>query len=480
MAATNKKSPKFTEKTHGGAPAAQMTNVQALRRSVMSCLLYEGEFYEDGVTIAKRIQDLSDKVPIETLAQIAIEAREEAKLRHVPLLLLVALAKRGSGSNLVSTTIGRVIQRADELSEFLALYWQHNPKRADGRNAPLSAQVKKGLSLAFGKFDEYQIAKYDRAKSVTLRDVMFLSHTKAANDDQLAVYDKLVNEKLTVPDTWEVALSTGADKKETFERLLTDSKLGYLALLRNLRGMLEAGVSEKLIRSALAARKGAARVLPFRFLTAAKHAPKLEDALEQAMFDQIAAGERLAGKTVVIVDNSGSMQAKLSGKSEMTRLAAAHTLTAVLREQCEQAVVYATAGDDARRIAKTMLIPTARRGFGLISALDIHETARVIGGGGIFLKQVMAYVQEREPDADRIVVITDEQDTGRENPRSVVPYAPGYMINVASARNGIGYGNWTHIDGFSESAIRYMIEAEKAEIVKGKGVLPGAGGDNGI
>jgi hypothetical protein len=100
--------------------------------------------------------------------------------------------------------------------------------------------------------------------------------------------------------------------------------------------------------------------------------------------------------------------------------------------------------------------------------------------GGIFLKQVMAYVQEREPDADRIVVITDEQDTGRENPRSVVPYAPGYMINVASARNGIGYGNWTHIDGFSESAIRYMIEAEKAEIVKGKGVLPGAGGDNGI
>lgn len=478
MAATNKKSPKFTEKTHGGAPAAQMNDVQALRRSVMACLLYEGEFYESGVTIAKRISDLSAKVPIETLAQIAVEAREEAKLRHVPLLLLVALAKRGSGNNLVSTTIGRVIQRADELSEFLALYWQHNPKRADGKQAPLSAQVKKGLSLAFEKFDEYQIAKYDRAKSVRLRDVLFLAHAKPGDQGRDALYRKLARQELATPDTWEVALSTGGDKKVEFERLLKDSKLGYLALLRNLRGMLEAGVDEKLIRSALAARKGAARVLPFRFLTAAKHAPKLEDALEQAMFDQIAAGERLAGKTVIIIDTSGSMQARLSGKSEMSRLDAARTLVAVLREQCEQAVVYATAGNDYSRTAATMMIPTARRGFGLIDALDIHKVSREIGGGGIFLKQAMAYVQAKEPDADRIVVITDEQDTGRENPRSVVPYAPGYMINVASAKNGIGYANWTHIDGFSESAIRYMIEAEKAEIVIGKGVLPGAGASN--
>lgn len=332
MAAANKKPPKFDEKTHGGAPAARMNDVQALRRSVMSCLLWEGEFYESGVTIAKRIEALAAKVPIETLAQIAIEAREDAKLRHVPLLLLVALAKRGSGNNLTSSTIARVIQRADELSEFLTLYWSSNPKRDGRRNAPLSAQVKKGLALAFEKFDAYEVAKYDRAKTVRLRDVLFLAHVKPANAEREALYGKLARQELDTPDTWEVALSAGADKKATFERLIAENRLGYLALLRNLRGMLEAGVDEKLIRGALAARKGAGRVLPFRFLTAAKHAPKLEDALEQAMFDQIAAGPKLAGKTVVIVDNSGSMQHRLSGKSEMTRLDAAHTLTAVLRE----------------------------------------------------------------------------------------------------------------------------------------------------
>jgi 60 kDa SS-A/Ro ribonucleoprotein len=468
MASTNaRKRNTFNEVTHGGARAAQMTQVQALRRSVLSCLLWEDSFYESGKTIASRIQALAADVPVSALAEIAIEAREDAKLRHVPLLLLVALAKRGSGSSIVSETIARVIQRADELSEFVALYWKLNPSRADGRKAPLSAQVKLGLAKAFEKFDAYQIAKYDRARDVRLRDVLFLSHAPSkGNDARAALFNDLVNQTLVTPDTWEVALSTGGDKKAEFTRLLEANKLGYMALLRNLRGMNEAGVDEALVRAALLARRGADRVLPFRYLTAAKHAPRYEDVLEEAMFAAISDGPKLAGKTIVIVDNSGSMQAKLSGKSDMTRLDAAHALTAVLREQCERAVVYVTAGDDGARKHATMAVPTARRGFGLISELDIHKTSRKIGGGGIFLKQVIDHVRGVETNADRIVVITDEQDTGRENPRSVEPFGTtaNYMVNVASDRNGIGYAKWTHIDGFSEAAVRYMLAVENANL----------------
>jgi len=35
---------------------------------------------------------------------------------------------------------------------------------------------------------------------------------------------------------------------------------------------------------------------------------------------------------------------------------------------------------------------------------------------------------------------------------SAVPLA----INVASYKNGVGYGKWTHIDGWSESVIEYI------------------------
>lgn len=461
MASTNKtRKGSFTEKTAEGAPAARMTPIQALRRSVMSCLLWEGEFYESGQTIAERISSLSEQVSPQDLAAIAIEAREVGKLRHVPLLLLVTLCKRGSGApdSLVSKTIERVIQRADELSELLALYWKIN-----GADASLSKQLKLGLAAAFAKFDAYQIGKYDRSNDVRLRDVLFLSHAKPTDAAREALYKELVAGELAAPDTWEVALSAGGDKKAEFTRLLETGKLGYMALLRNLRNMTQAGVDEALIRGALVARKGADRVLPFRFLTAAKYAPRYEDALQEALLAVTAAGPKLKGKTVVLVDTSGSMGAKLSGKSELTRLDASIALTAVLREQCEQAVIYATAGNDSLRTAKQAMIPSSRRGFGLIAALQYSEISRQVGGGGIFLSQAMAWVQAREPDADRIVVITDEQDTSRDNPRKVKPYTEkAYMINVASAKNGIGYSNWVHIDGFSESAVRYMLELEAA------------------
>ena len=102
---------------------------------------------------------------------------------------------------------------------------------------PLSGQVKKGLAAAFPKFDEYQLAKYDRGGPIKLRDVLFLCHAKPRDAAQAGVWKKLIWGRLTTPDTWEVALSSGADKREAWERLLRENKLGALALLRNLRNM---------------------------------------------------------------------------------------------------------------------------------------------------------------------------------------------------------------------------------------------------
>src|SRR5579864_6235748 len=284
-------------RTHEAAPARHISNELQLRRSVLACLLWESQFYEDGVEIAGRIAELVPKVEPERVAALAVEAREQMKLRHVPLLLVREMARHKTHRVLVAETLERVIQRADELAEFVAIYWK------DGR-VPLSAQVKKGLAAAFPKFDEYQLAKYDRGGPIKLRDVLFLAHAKPRDDQQAGVWKKLIWGRLAVPDTWEVALSAagaenGVSKREAWIRLLAENKLGALALLRNLRNLREAGVDEKLVLSALES-MNTQRVLPFRFLAAARYAPQWEPALEAAMLKCVAAqaseeNGRLAG-----------------------------------------------------------------------------------------------------------------------------------------------------------------------------------------
>ena len=422
-------------RTHEGASARVITPEQALRRSVLSCMLWENEFYEDGVAIAGRIRELVPKVEAAKVAALAVEARTAMKLRHAPLLLVREMARHAMHRALVAETLAQVIQRADELTEFVAIYWV-------GGRAPLSGQVKKGLAAAFTKFDEYALAKYNRASPVRLRDVLFLCHAKPRDAEQAEVWKRLVAGELATPDTWEVALSAGkGNKREHWERLLSERKLGALALLRNLRNMKDAQVEEELVLNALAA-MNTSRVLPFRFLAAARYAPQWEEALEAAMFRSLESREKLPGRTVILVDVSGSMIAPLSSRSEMLRTDAAYGLAVLLREIAEKVSVY-TFSNVAKLIAP-------RRGFALRDAME-----NSMQHGATNLGLALDAVTEQY---DRIIVITDEQSHDRVG----APKGKGYMVNVASARNGVGYGPWTHVDGWSEAIVEYIREAEQA------------------
>ena len=419
-------------RTHEGAPAKHVSPELQLRRSVLACMLWEDQFYEDGVAIAGRIRELVAKVPAEKVAALAIEAREKMKLRHAPLLLVREMARLATHRHLVAETLTRVIQRADELTEFVAIYW------SEGKQ-PLSAQVKKGLAAAFTRFDEYALAKYNRATPVKLRDVLFLSHAKPVDAAQAALWKRLVEGELATPDTWEVALSSGADKREAWERLLSENKLGALALLRNLRNMAEAKVSEQAIRDGLARMK-TERALPFRFIAAARYAPQWEPELEKAMFRALEGQSKLHGKTVLLVDVSGSMDVQLSRRSEMRRNDAAYGLAVLLREIAENVSIY-TFSDRLVRVP-------SRQGFALRDALNASQPHN-----GTYLGQALKGIDEKY---DRLIVITDEQSHDPvPNPK-----ARGYMLNVASYQNGVGYGSWMHIDGWSDSVIEYIRAAE--------------------
>jgi hypothetical protein len=435
MARLNTLNLNFAPRTHEGAAARHISDELQLRRSVLACLLWENQFYEDGVEIAGRIAQLVPKVAAEKVAALAVEAREQMKLRHAPLLLVREMARHKTHRPPVSETLARVIQRADELAEFVAIYWK------DGR-VPLSGQVKKGLAAAFPKFDEYQLAKYDRSGPIKLRDVLFLCHAKPRDEAQAAVWKRLIWGRLTTPDTWEAALSSGADKCEAWARLLREQKLGALALLRNLRNMREAGVDESLVLSALGS-MSTVRVLPFRFLAAARYAPPWEEALEQAMLKSVAASEKLSGKTIVLVDVSGSMTAPLSRRSEMQRTDAAYGLAVLLREIGEKVAVFS--------FSDNLVEVPARRGFALRDAIDASQRHN-----GTYLGKAVEELNRKEK-YDRLIVITDEQ----AHDEVAAPKGKGYVINVASYKKGVGYGKWTHIDGWSESVIEYIRALEQ-------------------
>lgn len=423
-----------TIRTHEGAKAKHIDAEAALRRSVLSCLLWEKEFYEDGQDIANRISDLANHVSPQVVAELAKEARHTHGLRHVPLILLLNLVQR-PGSN-AALAIDQTIRRADEMTELLALYWK------DGRK-PLAKQLKRGLANAFLRFNEYALAKYDREGPIRMRDVLFLTHPKPKDAGQEALFKRVANQEMAVPDTWEVNLSGGGNKRETFTRLLQEGKLGYLALLRNLRNMTEAGVDVGLIKDAILARKGADLVFPFRYVAAARVVPMLEPVLDQALCEAVANAPKLSGTTAVLVDVSGSMDERLSAKSDLKRIDAAAALASVLH-------------GDLRVFTFSHQIVEVPPRTGMAG---VDTIIRSQPHGGTYLGAAVDALN-KQVKHDRLIVITDEQS----HDRVTDPVAKrAYMINVASNKNGVGYGKWTHIDGFSEAVIRFIVESEQLD-----------------
>lgn len=439
---TNTKSLSNSIQTFEGGKADKTSNYFNLRRTVLSTLLWENSFYENGESVVDRISNLIPKIQPDLVANLAIEARNQFNLRHVPLLIVVEMAKHNSHKHLISDTIYNIVNRPDELSELLSLYWKNG-------KCPISNQIKKGLAKAFTKFSEYSLAKYNQDNKIKLRDVLFLTHAKPIDDEQANLWKRLINNELKTPDTWEVALSAsnGQNKKEIWENLLKENKLGSLALLKNLRNMKESNVDENLISFALE-NMDTSKVLPFRFISAARYYPNMETEIEKAMFKSVSKLPKLHGKTALLVDVSGSMDmSKISEKSELTRMDAACALAILVREQCENANIYTFS-----KVGKE--IPN-RRGFALRDAIINSQPHK-----DTYINQGIDLVNQK--DYNRVIVLTDGQIADNMKPLNC---NNNYMLNIANYKNGIGYKKgWTVIDGFSESVIDYLIAIESQNL----------------
>jgi 60 kDa SS-A/Ro ribonucleoprotein len=470
-------------RTFNQAPARALTPEQTLERSIMACMLWEDQFYESGKSIAARIAEVSAECDPRFVADLAVKVRSEGKLRHAPLLLLYTLTVTGAGiPKLVQNAIANTIQRADELTEFLALYWSN---LKDGKRRPLSAGVKKGLARAIQKFDAYQLAKYNRDAPVKLTDVLNMVHAKPSSEAQGLVFKGLFEKTLKNTKTWEAKQSKSGQRARqiakdndlsvaqtealvresaamTWTSQLESGQLGYDALLKNLRNMLQAGVDQKVIGKAIVARKGAEKTLPGRFVVAMRHAPSLVPYLDVAFKAALADLAPLAGRTAIVVDVSGSMQDKLSENSELLRFDAAAAL----------AVMFPGKRDIFTFSERMVRVPEADGLYGIDRIIHSQPHGGTNMGAAVAQINTMGY--------DRIVFITDEQSSQAINP----PAAQGYIINLASYEAAVGevlppqpmmkqgrygallprmveYSDWTRITGYSEHAYRFMSAYER-------------------
>lgn len=436
MSSLNRVLPVRNAVNQAGTVVRGISAEKQLVRMTLANMLWENQFYVDGKQSAEIIGDLVKKSNATFVSNLAIMARTQFKLRHVPLLLTRELART---SRLAAHVLNAVIQRPDEMSEFLSIYWKEG-------KTPLSNQVKKGLATAFAKFNEYSLAKWDKnSAAVKMRDVMFLVHPKPASPEQAALFKRVANNELATPDTWETELSAGADKRETFTRLMAEKKLGALAFLRNLRNMVQSGVSESTIR-VYATTLDVSKVLPFRYIAAARIVPQFEDLLEAMMLRSLESLEKLPGKTKLYVDVSGSMfGAKISGKSDLERFDAAAALAILCREICEDVEIYSFSD-------KAVRVP-ARRGFALVEAIRDSQSHNGT--------QLGKSLNATGSPCDRVVVFTDEQSHDR--PGKPAFGAKGYIVNVAAYQNGVNHEDWLTVSGFSEAIIDYIQAVEKQQ-----------------
>jgi 60 kDa SS-A/Ro ribonucleoprotein len=174
-------------------------------RSIVTTRLIKKQARAEEVT--DRVAELVPQVDARKVAALAVEAREQMKLRHASLLLVREMARHKTHRGLVSDTLPRVMRKPDDLLDFVAIYWKA------GR-VPLSSQVKKGLAAAFQRFDECELAKCDRRRRIKLRDVLFLSHAKPRDEAQAAVWKRLIWGRLTTSRTRMPVPTAGEDREQ--------------------------------------------------------------------------------------------------------------------------------------------------------------------------------------------------------------------------------------------------------------------------
>lgn len=431
MKFNKKSSSSNTTVNHEGSKVYKMNPHLELYTTVCTSIL-EPKFYE--TETLDRIISLMKQCDPEFVANLIVYAREKMNLRTTPLVMAVEYTRNSMPKG--KLVVEKVINRVDELSEALAIF-QNIDGRDKNTSYPVSFntqkvkklnkvpnQLLKGISKAFQKFDEYQFAKYKgNGKDVSLRDTMFLSHPKPKDEEQKQVFQRIASNTLEVPYTWETQLSNagknGRSKKDVWEEMIDSGRLGYMALLRNLRNLINVDVSyDHLIKvkNILTNEDNVKRSkqFPFRFLSAYRMLTNenynkqskiqlLLNALNEAVVYSINNIEFFnpTDNVLIACDVSGSMRTPMSSKSTMFNIDIGLVLGMLLRHKCN----FTTTGIFGNNW-EVVNLPTKEplTNAGVVSTKLYNKVGLATNG-----YKVLKWVNDKEMSFDKICLFTDVQ-----------------------------------------------------------------------
>jgi hypothetical protein len=492
-----------TGRTYQGAPGYARDPKSELFLLAVTNMVGEGTFYEKAANRDKRFEELVRYVAVsdpQWLTGFVGWLRNSANMRTASVITGVEGARAmlraniAGGRVLVSASMGR----ADEPGEALA-YWLNTYGR------PIPKPIKRGLAdAAVRLYDEYAYLKWDsQGNAVRFADVIDLLRPSPATVAQNQLFrfildarhghDALADEKVRAPYipmivrnrmvrqmwndgmgvsenlpqlikdsglTWEdvlSALGSKVDKRDLWEALIPT--MGYMALIRNLRNFDQAGVSDTVAAAAVAriadpVQVRRSRQLPFRFLSAYRAAPSLRwgVALERAMDLSVPNIPRFKGRTLVLVDRSGSMGATLSARSDITRADAAALFGAAIKMRDPGNVDLVQFGTNAQQV-------TMNTGDSLLRT--VNGRFKMMGGTNT-LNAVRTFYNGQ----GRVILLTDGQSQDGD-PGSFVPASvPMYTWDLAGYRFGHGPsgGDNRHtIGGLNDAAFGIVPLLERGE-----------------
>lgn len=468
----------------------------------------EDKFYEKANEGAKRFRDLVATVTKEDpqwVASFLSWLRTKANIRTASIVGAAEYVAAGGPNG--RSVINSVIQRADEPGEVLAYWLAMHGKR-------LPQPVKRGVRDAVERlYNEASAAKWDSAKAgVRFADVIELTHPSPVSHYQSDLFRFLIEQRhgretfegkalpalhrradaLRSEDprtallhlledgnravTWETVSAAGAGKMTAEQWTAMYSHMGYMAKLRNLRNLDEAGVSELFKHEvgrylADPANVATSRQLPMRFLSAYKAAPSLVwgsylSAALDASLDNVPV---LPGRWLVLVDASSSMAENFGRSSSMTYYEAATVFASAFARRNDAVVyTYSSAMYGRNRLLSDEFVQ--RKGESTL------KTVERLGGPNFWLRGgtdtsgalKQAFDQTR---VDRVLLLTDEQYNGPGwygdgvDPSAAIPGdVPLYTFNLAGYKAAQSASNINRITvgGLSDSAFTMMASVEAA------------------
>jgi hypothetical protein len=421
----------------------------------------ESTYYSKGEERSKELIQLAEKVAEkepEFVFKLAAYTRQVLHLRTAPIVLYVvaANAKAAKGTQLTKVWTNPVIQRADEIAEAIAFQLTYKGAKKGFPNS-----MRRALGNAMNNFGAYNYGKYNRDGQVKLKDALRILHPTPKDEEQSKLYKKIIDGTLESPETWEVLISTKGSTKENWQKIAP--KMGYMALMRNLRNFLqkECDMQEILKRIANKEQVLRSKQLPFRFLSAYREIEEVPSpfagatmtALQKAMQYSVENVPKMPGVTVIAVDQSGSMDSPISEKSKVSLMDTAHCLAAIVNERSPLTVTVGFSDD-----AYFINIP---KGSVMHS---ITELKKKCNPGGTNTEAVFDLLTAKKVRCDRVIILTDQQDNigqamdGWTKFMRVNPQAKTYCVDLA------GHGttqflpgkNVVQLAGFSEKIFQFV------------------------